>query len=82
MPLAERRTLTFGNRKILLGTPIFEDTSAVLELKASDSAFSRVHARLVARSRKSCGRISSGRPRSERRGVRVSALQGADRGTA
>jgi phage terminase large subunit GpA-like protein len=37
--LAERRTMTFANRKIVIGsTPIFEDTSAVLRAYAESDA--------------------------------------------
>ena len=60
--LAERRTLTFGDRKIIVGgTPIDASTSHVLRsYNESDQACGNAHAHIAGRSPKSCGSTSSG----------------------
>jgi phage terminase large subunit GpA-like protein len=60
--LAERRTLTFANRKIVCGsTPIFADTSHVLRAYGeSDGRVFECRCPSCGRSPKLCGRISFG----------------------
>lgn len=66
--LAERRTMSFSNRKIIMGsTPTLEATSNVLRAYAqSDQRILRSHARSAASLRKSSGSISSGSRTSRR----------------
>ena len=83
--LAERRTLSFANRKIIIGsTPLFEDTSHVLRSYGESDArvfevpcpacggFTEIHVAAY--------RMGAGSPRDG--GVPVPALQGADRRAA
>jgi phage terminase large subunit GpA-like protein len=67
--LAERRTLTFANRKIIIGsTSIFADTSAIIRSFAeSDMRFSRSRVPNAPRSMRSSGWTSSGSKASRRR---------------
>jgi len=64
--LAERRTLSFSNRKIVIGsTPLFEDTSHVLRLTLKAiSASMNACARPATGLSRSNGSISNGRPMS------------------
>ena len=83
--LAERRTLSFANRKIIIGsTPLFEDTSHVLRSYADSDA------RVFEVPCPDCGGFTEilwqhiewpdGQP--ERAALPLPALRGADRGTA
>ena len=60
--LAERRTLSYPDRKIVIGsTPLLADTSNVLRsYAASDQRVYNVHAPPAARSPRSCGSTSNG----------------------